>query len=116
MIKASFGNAKLVASVRFGCLQSHPCLAISTTLKNVGKLQLPKRLFGNQSSIEYDRWYSILVEFRQRKLTYHSDNRLALSGLAKEFALRTGDTYLAGIWRRDIFRGLSWRPLALNGD
>jgi hypothetical protein len=32
----------------------------------------------------------------------------ALSGIANEFQRLTGDRYLAGIWRKDLIRGLLW--------
>jgi hypothetical protein len=39
---------------------------------------------------------------------------LAISGLAREFALKTGDKYLAGIWESDFARGLSWHVPSRN--
>jgi hypothetical protein len=53
----------------------------------------------------------MLSEFRARSLTNDTDALPALSGLARDFGSRTGDTYIAGIWRKDIFKGLSWRRL-----
>lgn len=56
----------------------------------------------------YPQWYTVVEEFPSRSLTYEKDALPAMSGLAREFARATNDTYLAGLWRNDIFRGLSW--------
>ncbi|KAJ4289933.1 hypothetical protein N0V88_006730 [Collariella sp. IMI 366227] len=44
--------------------------------------------------------------FAKRNLTYESDRLPALSGTAKQIFLRTGVTYLAGIWKQDLDTGL----------
>jgi hypothetical protein len=76
--------------------ESSPSEQISWTAKNT------------KPYAKYEQWYKMLEEYRARKLTYHTDALPALSGLARNFSSRTGDTYLAGIWWRDLFRGLSW--------
>ncbi|KAK4031826.1 hypothetical protein C8A01DRAFT_21016 [Parachaetomium inaequale] len=57
----------------------------------------------------YREWRDIVQEFSQRKLGDPSDKLNALEGLAHEFRRGTGDEYLAGLWRRDLICGLSWR-------
>jgi hypothetical protein len=61
-----------------------------------------------------DEWYLTLEEFKQRNIKYFTDMLPAISGLAREFALKTGDDYLAGIWKSDFARGLSWHVLSWN--
>ena len=56
----------------------------------------------------YDRWLDAVENYSARDLTSPSDRFPALSGLAKAFAGKTHDTYLAGIWRGDFHRGLLW--------
>src|SRR5436190_8427329 len=56
----------------------------------------------------YSTWYGILTDFYHRNLTVRSDKFPALAGLAANFQKITGDVYLAGLWRKDIHRGLMW--------
>lgn len=57
----------------------------------------------------YDCWYDIAVEYRNRNLTVATDMLPALSGLAAAFQLiLPGDQYCAGLWRKDLIRGLLW--------
>lgn len=53
-------------------------------------------------------WGKIVKEYSSRKLTKGEDKLVALSGLAKEIQLRTGDEYLAGLWRRSLPMSLLW--------
>lgn len=55
-------------------------------------------------------WYSLISTYSACKLTDPRDKLPALSGLAKRFADRNNDMYLAGLWRRDLIQGLSWCP------
>lgn len=56
----------------------------------------------------YPQWYTLVAEFTDRLLTVRTDVLPALSGLAAEFSRLTGDTYCAGLWKRDIICGLLW--------
>jgi len=47
--------------------------------------------------------------FTKRKLTHESDRLPAISGVAKEIQLQTGDEYLAGLWRQDLSHELLWK-------
>ncbi len=42
-------------------------------------------------------------------MTKETDKLLAISGLAMYFYKVTGDTYYAGLWKRDLFRALRWQ-------
>ena len=73
------------------------------------------------STSTHDRWLDIVFQYTGRRLTNDTDVLPALSGLAMEFQRLTGDTYLAGLWQKDLVRGLLWDrfPLStaeLNGD
>jgi hypothetical protein len=59
----------------------------------------------------YDKWYDIVSQFTGRSLTKDTDTLPALSGLAREFARSTSDTYCAGLWKKDIICGLLWNRL-----
>ena len=73
-------------------------MGYSNDFQTVGKLQCSLSPISSQPpGIEYNRWYSMLEEFTTRDLTYHTDKIPALPGLAREFTLLTGDTYLVGL-------------------
>jgi len=54
-------------------------------------------------------WLGIVTRYSSRNLTKELDKLPALSGLAHEYQVRWGDEYLAGLWRKDLWRGLLWR-------
>jgi hypothetical protein len=47
-------------------------------------------------------------EYSKRKLTKGFDKLPALSGLANRIAEKTGDTYLAGLWKSNLLSELNW--------
>jgi hypothetical protein len=52
----------------------------------------------------------MLTEFLLRDLIVSSDGLPSMSGIAREFALiLKHDSYLAGIWRGNIWQGLTRR-------
>lgn len=53
-------------------------------------------------------WLRLIEEYTRRNLTMEEDKLPALSGLATYIASQTGDTYCAGLWRRDILQCLCW--------
>ncbi|KAK6850028.1 heterokaryon incompatibility protein-domain-containing protein [Apiospora arundinis] len=63
---------------------------------------------------ESDHWYRLLEEYTTRKLTVSTDKLPALAGaatLTQSRGLRDGSgtpTYVAGLWREDLVRGLVW--------
>lgn len=57
----------------------------------------------------YDYWYSsVVVPYSNRNITKLRDRLPALSALVLKFALRLNDNYLAGLWERDLIRGMDW--------
>ena len=54
-------------------------------------------------------WHSALSDFRSRILTVADDNLIALQGMAEIIQQKTGYTYLSGMWKEDLPRGLLWR-------
>jgi Heterokaryon incompatibility protein (HET) len=60
-------------------------------------------------------WAMLIAGYSFTDLTYPSDKLLALSAVAKGYAESRGwtpDEYLAGLWRRDLIRQLSWVVIA----
>ncbi|KAM7211183.1 HET domain containing protein [Rhypophila decipiens] len=56
-------------------------------------------------------WLDIIKEYTSRRFTKEHDRMVALSGVAKIYAEAIacrGDEYLAGLWKPDIIRELSW--------
>lgn len=69
------------------------------------RLEGPLLLFG----LEGIRWTGLVSEYSQRKLTVEQDKLSALAGLARTYAAKTGDTYLAGLWHGSLGLSLCWR-------
>ncbi|CAD6443154.1 0ff965df-c0aa-415f-8b85-65222d292d4c [Sclerotinia trifoliorum] len=57
----------------------------------------------------YELWRRMVQDYNSRQLTHRTDKFPALSGLALEFAYLLGDEYVAGLWRKDLVRGLCWK-------
>ncbi|KAK7413384.1 hypothetical protein QQX98_007761 [Neonectria punicea] len=54
------------------------------------------------------RWMRLVEQYSTRKLTVDSDKLPALSGLANLVASKTGDVYLAGLWKSNLVNELNW--------
>lgn len=54
-------------------------------------------------------WLDHIQAYSGRHLTYAEDKLPALAGLATLITARTGDEYLAGLWRAHILEDLCWR-------
>ncbi|CAG8951084.1 hypothetical protein HYFRA_00006482 [Hymenoscyphus fraxineus] len=68
-------------------------------------------VLAGDSTHMFSPWYQVLCDYAERSLTVPSDKFYALSGLAREFQSRTQATYVAGLWREDLLRGLLWSYL-----
>lgn len=64
--------------------------------------------YGNMELL-YDQWYTVFEDYVGRLLTHQSDTLPAISGLARIMAAEIDDTYLVGLWKNDLQRGLLWR-------
>ncbi len=86
---------------------------ISSGLSSIGSLNS----IGSSSQAGILKtWYSLVGEFSRRMLTKGDDKLPALSGLAnvvcRALCGREGmerESYLAGIWKQDLIRGLLWK-------
>lgn len=56
-------------------------------------------------------WLKLVEEFLRRKITRVEDRLPAMAGLAARHAQATGDTYLAGLWRKNLHWWLLWVPV-----
>jgi hypothetical protein len=73
---------------------------------------------GNRETFEdkvledkYFLWYEMVRDYTRRKLSHDTDRLLAVAGLAEAFSKRLPSTYLAGIWKDDLPRGLLWQGM-----
>jgi hypothetical protein len=53
-------------------------------------------------------WRAVLERYTGCKLTYPSDKLVAISGIARLLARTSGEEYVAGMWKRDIWHDLLW--------
>jgi hypothetical protein len=60
----------------------------------------------------FDLWVQIVSGYTKCELTYARDKLVALSGLVHLFHERTGDEYLAGLWRSRFCELLNWRVVS----
>ncbi|KAH8893097.1 HET-domain-containing protein [Thozetella sp. PMI_491] len=58
-----------------------------------------------------EQWMAIRAEYTERDMSYYSDKLTAISAVAAEVARRTGWSYLAGLWKEDLFSELHWRSI-----
>ena len=86
------------------------------TAQPTGYSMASRRLLGKDDLIfpnEY--WTAIVKDYTRSNLTYDSDKLVAIAGLAKA-TLRvmdvSNDSYLAGLWRKDLAVDLLWRVAA----
>jgi len=57
---------------------------------------------------QHDIWHKLVEEYTARNLTRDQDKLPALSGLANSIAARTGDDYVAGLWKKNVIKDLFW--------
>jgi hypothetical protein len=63
----------------------------------------------------FKKWYALTEAYSCRQLSVKRDKLPAISGIAAEVAcLLQSDDYLAGIWKTDLLRGISWFPDLIN--
>jgi len=82
----------------------------------LGELMPPDGSLQDIRSDIYKAWYSLVEEYSGRLLTYPDKDKLvALSSIAKTYHHRYSqilgpeDSYISGLWKGDLVRGLSFR-------
>jgi hypothetical protein len=56
----------------------------------------------------YRMWYILMEHFAERDISFSDDKLPAASGIAHGMAGFIDDEYFAGLWRKDLSRGLLW--------
>jgi hypothetical protein len=70
----------------------------------------PKPRLHFEDEQDYRRsWCSLVAHYSMCHLTRPSDKMIALASLAESLRNHTGDTYLAGLWEKDLVDQLCWR-------
>ncbi|KAF2111990.1 heterokaryon incompatibility protein-domain-containing protein [Lophiotrema nucula] len=103
-----FGPTEMAYECRSICT----CECSTTSYRSVRKTSLLKYWFGNGDQLDEEHTYwrsEIVPEYTRLDLTRPTDRLVALAGLAEAFTLlRTGDTYLAGLWKKTLKSDLLW--------
>jgi hypothetical protein len=68
-------------------------------------------LAGGFGAVLQEHWWNTVHYYSKRKLTFPHDKLPAIAAVASVFAARTGDVYLAGLWRTWFVEGLNWVAL-----
>jgi len=55
-------------------------------------------------------WYDLASEYSEKNITRKSDWLPALGGVASKWISPHTGNYLAGLWSKDLLRGLLWQP------
>lgn len=53
-------------------------------------------------------WFHFIEQYSRAKFTRPTDRLIALSSVAKAVQSTFGSEYLAGLWEKDVLRGLEW--------
>ncbi|KAF2169148.1 hypothetical protein M409DRAFT_64912 [Zasmidium cellare ATCC 36951] len=67
-----------------------------------------QRLTPDEMQVAMTAFLTLVQTYSHRALTYNTDKLPALSGLCERIHRLIGGEYLAGIWSRDLARGLLW--------
>lgn len=54
-------------------------------------------------------WFLLVENYSRRNLTFDTDRLTALTGIVKELARATSNTFVAGLWKEYLWRDLLWR-------
>ncbi|KAI0152267.1 HET-domain-containing protein [Hypoxylon sp. NC0597] len=98
--------------IRFSLVgsQINPLAAQSTSHASLISRKLHSEFYGDQVSRHrlYCAWYNTVEQYTYCKLTRPSDIFEAIDGIRLALQYALDDEYVAGIWKRDIHRGLLW--------
>lgn len=62
-------------------------------------------------TLDIDAWHGIVFRYSRGQLTYTKDKLVAIGGLARAVQMNTKDSYLAGLWRKDLEYQLLWNVI-----
>jgi hypothetical protein len=70
--------------------------------------QRPTNTTRNDADSVYGIWMEMMRAYSDTSLTNPLDKLIALAGIAKQMSIFTRDTYIAGMWRRNLESDLLW--------
>ncbi|KAJ3516823.1 hypothetical protein NM208_g14793 [Fusarium decemcellulare] len=74
------------------------------------KCRARKHLNADLDDLVRNVWPELVQEYMQNDLTFEEDRLIAFSGVARLMANRTGDDYMAGLWKSRLMFDLLWAP------
>ena len=84
-----------------------PAFSKFKRFKNYLPTSLDYPLMSNSDTFRL--WYDLVEDYTQRRFTKISDRLVAISSLAKIYGdMIRNPTYVAGLWKEDLIRGLLW--------
>ncbi|KAM7199009.1 Heterokaryon incompatibility protein (HET) domain containing protein [Rhypophila sp. PSN 637] len=90
----------------------HFPLSNESKLRNeVAKMSFNKPSSGGPNAPTFGwrwTWYEMLGTYSTMDLSFQTDKLVAISAMAQRFSGVLQDEYLAGLWRSELFKGLSW--------
>ncbi|KAK3300682.1 heterokaryon incompatibility protein-domain-containing protein [Chaetomium fimeti] len=75
----------------------------------------PRLLFESEQDCR-NAWCSLVEQYSMCRLTQRSDKMIAIASLAESLRKHTGDTYLAGLWEKDLLDQLYWHQNLFTWD
>jgi hypothetical protein len=77
--------------------------------------RLPSNMISSNDDDKFeDYWIHLTQKYATCDLTFSTDILIAISGVAHEVHKWRPSTYLAGLWSRDLLRGLTWYFLVFH--
>ena len=98
------------------CSHTMSCCCTPANTIGPGLQKQVSSLLGNQAGNSaltseqdlFTLWCRIVTCYTTKSLTKESDRLIALSGIAKKAQIKLNSEYLAGLWEKDLARGLTW--------
>ncbi len=96
------------------CAEMQACETFPRNLeKSVHFVLFPKALIAplyrsKDQKYRKTAWARLLELYTEKQLTYPNDRLPAVAGIAKLFADSLNETYLAGLWGKDLLRQMLW--------
>jgi len=64
--------------------------------------------FGGSLQNQATGWHHLVEDYSLRGLTKYTDKLIAVAGVAEAVQKRTANKYLAGLWKRQLYKDLLW--------
>jgi len=94
------GNPESQGVFEMGKIRTEPSMLSPLTAAMVSK--------SPHSISAHEVWGDVVKDFTRREMTEEGDKLLAISGIAQQLHLMTGDEYLAGLWKASLMSELMW--------